>query len=104
MAKNLSEYLTEMLNEDKIDQLEKKLEKVEKKADDAQKEAEKSAPTIKDEQSFREYAENKFKKVFGDKLDEDKMNGIVNGILQKYKDAADNGEWGKLVGILNKSF
>jgi hypothetical protein len=36
--------------------------------------------------------------------DEDKMNGIVNGILQKYKDAADNGEWGKLVGILNKSF
>lgn len=77
MAKNLSEYLTEMLNE---------------------------SASISDEKSFREYAENKFKKVFGDKLDEDKMNGVIDGILKKYKTEADNGEWGKLVGVLNKSF
>ena len=80
MAKNLSEYLIEMLNVN---------------------ESEKS---IKDEQSFKEYAENKFKKVFGDKLDEDKMNEVIDGILKNNKDAIDNGEWGKLVGILNKSF
>ena len=77
MAKNLSEYLTEMLNE---------------------------SASISDEKSFREYAENKFKKVFGDKLDEDKMNGVIDGILKKYKEEADNGEWGKLVDVLNKSF
>jgi hypothetical protein len=59
---------------------------------------------IKSEKDFREYAENKFKEVFGDDLDEDKMNKVVNGILDKYKDEADKGNWGKLVGVLNKSF
>lgn len=53
---------------------------------------------------FKAYAEKKFKKVFGDDLDEDKMNSVVNGILKKYKSDADNGDWGKLVGVLNKSF
>lgn len=60
--------------------------------------------SIKDEKSFREYAENKFKTAFGDKLDTDKMNEVVDGILSKYKSDADNGDWGKLVGVLNKSF
>jgi hypothetical protein len=32
------------------------------------------------------------------------MNEVVDGILKKYKDDADKGDWGKLVGVLNKSF
>ena len=78
MAKNLSEYLMEMLT---INESE----------------------SIKDEKSFRAAAEAKFKKVFGDDLDENKMNSVIDGILKKYKAEADNGEWGKLVGVLNKS-
>lgn len=63
-----------------------------------------SENTIKDEKSFREAAEAKFKEVFGDDLDEDKMNETIEGILKDNKDAVDAGEWGKLIGILNKSF
>ena len=59
---------------------------------------------IKSADDFKKYAENKFKKAFGDKLDEDKMNKVIDGILSKYKDDADNGDWGKLIGVLNKSF
>lgn len=111
--KNIVEFLNECLevNEDKIDQLEKKLDKVEKKAEDAEdaaadaeKEANKAEESIKDEKSFKDYAKNKFEEVFGDDLDEDQMNETVDGILKKYKKDADNGDWGKLVGVLNKSF
>ena len=63
-----------------------------------------SENTINDENSFRAAAEAKFKKVFGDKLDEDKMNKTIDGILKDNKSAVDAGEWGKLIGILNKSF
>lgn len=59
---------------------------------------------IKDEKSFREYAENKFKEVFGDKLDEKKMNDIIDGLLKDNADAVKAGDWGKIVGMLNKSF
>lgn len=88
MAKNLSEYLTEMLNIETV----KQVDMIEE------------GDSIKDEKSFRAAAESKFKKVFGDKLDETKMNDIIDGILKNYKKEADNGEWGKLIGILNKSF
>lgn len=60
--------------------------------------------TIKDEKSFRDYAENKFKEVFGDKLDVDKMKKIIDGIIDDSKDEIDNGDWGTVVGKLNKSF
>lgn len=60
--------------------------------------------SIKSEEDFKNYAKNKFEKVFGDKLDEDKMNGVIDGILKKYAKDAENGDWGKLVGVLNKSF
>ena len=60
--------------------------------------------TITDEKSFRDYAENKFKEVFGDELDEDKMKETIDGILNDYKEDAEKGDWGKLVGVLNKSF
>lgn len=59
---------------------------------------------IESEQDFRDYAENKFKKAFGDDLDEDKMKKTIDGILDDNKDAVEAGEWDKLIGVLNKSF
>ena len=59
---------------------------------------------VASEKDFREYAENKFKEVFGDDLDEEKMNDTIKGILNDNKELVDAGEWGELVGILNKSF
>ena len=59
---------------------------------------------IKSEKDFREYAENKFKEVFGDELDEDQMNETIEGLLKDNKDLVDASEWGELVGMLNKSF
>ena len=59
---------------------------------------------ISDEKSFRTAAEAKFKKVFGDDLDEKKMNDTIDGLLKDNKELVDAGEWGELVGMLNKSF
>ena len=60
--------------------------------------------SIKSEDDFKKAVRAKFKKVFGDKLDEDKMNSVIDGVLKKYKKDADEGNWGKLVGVVNKSF
>lgn len=76
--KNLTEYLKESLYE--------------------------AEETIKDEKSFREAAEAKFKEVFKDDLDEDKMKETIDGILNDNKDLVEAGDWGALIGILNKSF
>lgn len=65
----------------------------------SQNEIEVNEGKITDEKSFKEYAEKKFKEVFGDKLDEEKMNNIVDGIIKKC-----DGDWGQAVGTLNKSF
>ena len=59
---------------------------------------------VKSEKDFREYAENKFKEVFGDDLDEKEMNDTIDGLIKDNKDLVDAGEWGELVGMLNKSF
>ena len=105
--KNLNAFLLEQLNESddaKLKELEKKIDDVEKKADKAEKDANKAEETIKDEKSFRDYAENKFKEVFGDELDEKKMNDTIDGLLKDNKELVDAGKWGELVGMLNKSF
>ena len=116
--KSLSSFLNDLINEGKVEELEKKLDKVEKKADDAEKkakkaeetaddaekESKKAEETIKDEKSFRDYAKNKFEEVFGDELDEKKMKETIDGLLEDNKDLVDAGEWGELVGMLNKSF
>lgn len=60
--------------------------------------------SIKNEKDFRDYAKKKFETAFGEDLDEDKMKKVVDGILKDYKADADKGDWGKLVGVLNKSF
>lgn len=79
--KNLTEFINEQLNAEVV--LEGK---------------------VTDEKSFREMAEAKFKKAFGDDLDEDKMKKTIDGILSKHKAEADKGDWGTLIGVLNKSF
>jgi hypothetical protein len=60
--------------------------------------------TISSEKEFREAAEAKFKEVFGDELDENKMKETIDGLLADNKELVENGEWGKLIGMLNKSF
>ena len=69
-----------------------------------EEEQEKAKETIKNEKDFRSYAENKFKEAFGDDLDEKRMNFTIDGLLKDNKDLVDKGEWGELVGKLNKSF
>lgn len=104
---NITEYLYENLceaDEAKIKELEKRIDKAEKDAADAKKEANKAEESITDEKSFRDYAENKFKEVFGDKLDKDRMNNVIDGLLKDNKDLVDDDNWGELVGMLNKSF
>jgi hypothetical protein len=60
--------------------------------------------TIKSEEDFRAAAKVKFEEVFGDELDEDKMNKTIEGLLEDNKELVEKGEWGELIGILNKSF
>ncbi len=59
---------------------------------------------IQSEEDFREYAENKFREVFADELDEEQMNETIEGLLEDNQDLVEAGEWGELVGMLNKSF
>lgn len=60
--------------------------------------------TIKSEEEFREAAKAKFEEVFGDELDEDKMNDTIDGLLKDNSELVEKGEWGELIGLLNKSF
>lgn len=86
MVKSLTDYLKESLNDERNTVVKE------------------SEETIKDEKSFREAARAKFEEVFGDELDEDKMNKTIDGLLEDNKDLVEKGEWGELIGMLNKSF
>ena len=79
--KDITLFLTEMLNGGKLNENNK---------------------TIKDEKSFREYAEAKLKEIFGDEYDEAKAKEMIDGILTDNKELVDAGDWGALVGVLNK--
>ena len=59
---------------------------------------------IASEKDFRDAAKAKFEEVYGDDLDEEKMNKTIDGILDDNKDLVDADDWGSLIGILNKSF
>lgn len=59
---------------------------------------------IKSEKDFRDAAKAKFEEVFGDELDEKEMNDTIEGILKDNAELVENGDWGALIGILNKSF
>lgn len=60
--------------------------------------------TINSKKEFIEFAHKKFKAVFGDELDKERMDFTIDGILNDNNELVDAGEWGELVGILNKSF
>lgn len=74
------------------------------KIKDAEKEAGKAEESIKDEKTFRDYAENKFKEAFGDELDEKQMKETIDGIIKDSQEEIEAGDWGAVVGKLNKSF
>ena len=59
---------------------------------------------IKSEKDFRDAAKAKFEEVFGDDLDEQKLNDTIDGILKDNAELVEKGDWGSLIGILNKSF
>ena len=60
--------------------------------------------SIKSKKDFHHAAETKFKEVFGDKLDKERMDKTIKGILDDHKDLVEKENWGALIGILNKSF
>lgn len=72
--------------------------------EEAPKEVNEAEETIKSEKDFRAAARAKFEEVFGDELDEEKMNKTIDGLLEDNKDLVEKGEWGELIGMLNKSF
>lgn len=99
--KNITEYIMEQLSVENNNHIEvSENENLEVETAEVV-EAEES---IDDEKSFRAAAKAKFEEVFGDDLDEKKMNDTIEGILNDNQDLVDDGEWGKLIGILNKSF
>ena len=59
---------------------------------------------IKSEKDFRDAAKAKFEEVYGDDLNEDEMNDTIEGILKDNAELVEKGDWGALIGILNKSF
>lgn len=59
---------------------------------------------VVNEKTFKEWAHAKFEEVFGDELDKKKMDDTIKGFLEDNKDLVDKGEWGELVGKMNKSF
>lgn len=58
--------------------------------------------TITDEKSFREYAEAKLKEIHGEDYNEDTAKETIDGILNDNQDLVEAGDWGALVGVLNK--
>ena len=96
--KNLTDYINEMLNENKANEMLNATEEV--KVDEAVV----NEGEIKSEEDFRAAAKAKFEEAFGDELDESKMNDTIEGILNDNKELVEAGEWGELIGILNKSF
>lgn len=60
--------------------------------------------SVVDEKTFKAWAKAKFEEVFGDELDKKKMNDTIKGLLDDNKDLVEKGEWGELVGMMNKSF
>lgn len=55
---------------------------------------------IKDEASFRKYAEDVLKKAHGDDYDEAKAKKMIDDIAKKY---GEDGDWGDAVGVVQQS-
>lgn len=57
--------------------------------------------SIKNADEFREYAKQKFEEAFGEDNDEEKMNQIIESIIEEQ---GEDDDWGKAIGKLNESF
>ena len=57
---------------------------------------------VTDEKSFRELATAKLKEAHGDDYDEAEAKKMIDGILEDNKELVEKGDWGALVGILEK--
>lgn len=114
--KSLQEFLYESLNEGKgcngvgthkcgsEEEETERLKAIHNGCASEEEEVEKAKDSIKSEADFKSYAEKKFKTVFGDNLDKEKMEKTINGILEDNKEKVEKGEWGDLIGTLNKAF
>lgn len=60
--------------------------------------------TIHSEKDFREAVKAKFKAVFGDDLDKERMNFTIKGFLDDNKELVEKGKWAELIGMFNQSF
>lgn len=87
--RNIIDFINEHLNVETVETID---------------EAQVNEGEITSEEDFRAAAKAKFEEVFGDDFDEDKMNDTIEGILNDNKELVEAGDWGALIGILNKSF
>jgi len=91
--KSIVEYLNEhmeQVDEARIAELEAKMNE--------------ASETIKSEKDLRAAMEAKFKEVFGDDLDEEKMNKTIDGFCKDHEQEIKDGKFGELIGEFNESF
>ena len=81
-----------------------RVQPVKESNEDGSNEPASNEESITSEEEFREYAKKKFEAVFGDDLDEKRMKFTIDGLLDDNKEDVEAGNWGELVGKLNKSF
>jgi hypothetical protein len=55
---------------------------------------------IKSDEEFKSWAEEKLKKMHGDKYDQGKADEVITGLLKKKTD--DGLDYGAIIGMLNK--
>lgn len=60
--------------------------------------------SIQSKDDLIDYMKNKFKEVFGDDLDKERMEFTIKGFLDDNKEKVEEEDWGTLVGMFNKSF
>ena len=60
--------------------------------------------TIDNEKELRSAMEAKFKEVFKDDLDEEKMNKTIDGFCKDHAKEIEDGKFGELIGEFNASF
>ena len=87
--KNIIDFINEHLNDEVVETID---------------ESTVNEGEVSSEKDFRDAAKAKFEEVYGDDLDEKEMNDTIEGILKDNAELVEKGDWGALIGILNKSF
>lgn len=87
--KNIIDFINEHLNDEVVETID---------------ESTVNEGEVASEKDFRDAAKAKFEEVYGDDLNEEEMNDTIEGILKDNSELVEKGDWGALIGILNKSF